>query len=140
MHTGVQKKNVSRANGRPAQRVGEEIFPARLCFVLERNGENMREKEQMYGFEMIHMEDIEDILKRERCMIIDLRGSESFRKNHYDGAKNFPFAYFDEWKNEIPEHISLILYCEHGNQSMLAARKLRNRRGNIYTVMGGYKG
>ena len=30
MHTGVQRKNVSRADGRPAQRVGEETFPNRL--------------------------------------------------------------------------------------------------------------
>ncbi len=30
MHTGVQKKNVSRADGCPAQRAGEEIFPTRF--------------------------------------------------------------------------------------------------------------
>ena len=33
----------------------------------------MMEKEQMYGFEMIHMKDIQDIMKRERCMVVDLR-------------------------------------------------------------------
>lgn len=100
----------------------------------------MMEKEQMYGFEMIHMEDIQDIMKREKCMVVDLRDKESFRKDHFAGAKNFPFFYFEEWKNEIPQNVSLILYCEHGNQSMLAARKLRRRRGKIYTVMGGYRG
>lgn len=100
----------------------------------------MKEKEQMYGFEMIHMEDIQEITKRERCMIVDLRGKESYQESHLDGAKNFPFAFFEEWKNEIPQNVSLILYCEHGNQSMLAARKLRRRRGKIYTVMGGYRG
>ena len=82
----------------------------------------MMEKEQMYGFEMIHMKDIQDIMKRERCMVVDLRDND-----------------FEEWKNEIPQNVSLILYCEHGNQSMLAARKLRRRRGKIYTVMGGYR-
>jgi len=100
----------------------------------------MREKNQMYGFEMIHTKDIPDILRNERCMIVDLRNSEAFGKNHMKGAKNFPFEFFDEWKNEIPQNVSLILYCEHGNQSMLAARKLRMRKGKIYTVMGGYNG
>ncbi len=32
MHTGVQRKKVSRADGRPAQRVGEETFPTRFVF------------------------------------------------------------------------------------------------------------
>ena len=31
----------------------------------------MMEKEQMYGFEMIHMKDIQDIMKRERCMVVE---------------------------------------------------------------------
>ena len=56
----------------------------------------MMEKEQMYGFEMIHMKDIQDIMKRERCMVVDLRDNESFRKDHFAGAKNFPFFYFEE--------------------------------------------
>lgn len=98
----------------------------------------MKEKEQMYGFDMIRMEDISKIEKRERTLIIDLRSEESYREGHMKNARNFPYEYIEEWQHEIPERVSIILYCEHGNQSMLAARKLRGRNGNIYTVMGGY--
>lgn len=93
-----------------------------------------------YGFEMIRRDEIEKITKREKTLIIDLRSAEKFREGHLQNARNFPFEYIEEWKSELPEYISVILYCEHGNQSLLAARKLRGRNGNIYTMTGGYQG
>lgn len=97
--------------------------------------------EQMpyYGFEMIHAEDVAGILQREQALLVDLRSEEKFQKGHMKHAKNFPFAYIREWKDEMPEKISLIFYCEYGNQSLLAARKLRKRKGPVYTVLGGYQ-
>lgn len=96
-------------------------------------------KEQTYGFEMIHIEEIEEIRKRERTMLIDLRDERSYREGHIKNARNFPLAYIEDWRKTIPDRISLILYCEHGNQSLLAARKLRGRKGALYTVTGGYQ-
>ena len=98
------------------------------------------EQKNIYGFEMIQKKDIAKILRNGRVWIIDLRTPEKYREAHYPAARNFPFAYIDTWKNEIPENISLILYCEHGNQSLLAARKLSSRKGKVYTVTGGYEG
>ena len=40
------------------------------------------EKMQVYGFEMIRIEDISEIVKRERTLLIDLRSEESYRKGH----------------------------------------------------------
>lgn len=97
------------------------------------------EKEQTYGFEMIHIEEIEEIRKKERAMLIDLRDERSFLEGHIGNARNYPIAYIEDWKKRIPDRISLILYCEHGNQSLLAARKLRGRGGSLYTVIGGYQ-
>ena len=97
------------------------------------------EKTQTYGFEMIQIEEIEEIRKRERTMLIDLRDENSYREGHIKNARNFPITYIEDWKKSIPERIGLILYCEHGNQSLLAARKLRERKGKVYTVTGGYQ-
>ncbi len=97
------------------------------------------ERAHVYGFEMIRTEDIKKIAERERALLIDLRSEESYRKGHIGNAKNFPLEYIEEWRREIPDKISLILYCEHGNQSLLAARKLRGRKGAVYTVIGGYQ-
>lgn len=97
------------------------------------------ENAHTYGFDMIHMEDIPKIEKQERTLLIDLRSAESYRRGHLKNARNFPFEYIDDWREELPDKISLILYCEHGNLSMLAARKLKGRRGPIYTLLGGYQ-
>ena len=59
-----------------------------------------------------------------------------FRSGH---SRNVPFELMGEWIDALPQRVSLILYCEHGNQSLLAARKLRGRRGTIYTLSGGYQ-
>ncbi len=97
------------------------------------------EKEQIYGFGMVRVEEMEEILNRGRVWLIDLRNEESYRKGHIRNARNYPFFYIEEWKKEIPDGVGLLLYCEHGNQSLLAARKLRGRRGFLYTLIGGYQ-
>lgn len=97
------------------------------------------ERASVYGFEMIRIEDIDRIARRERVLLIDLRSENAYRKGHMKSARNFPFEYIEEWRREIPDKVSLILYCEHGNQSLLAARKLKERKGTVYTVIGGYQ-
>ena len=97
------------------------------------------DRASVYGFEMIHTEEIHKILTREKALLIDLRDEESYSQGHMKFARNFPLGYIEEWSREIPECVSLILYCEHGNQSLLAARKLRERKGAVYTVIGGYQ-
>lgn len=97
------------------------------------------ERAKIYGFEMIQAADILETMRREQALLIDLRDGESYSEGHIKYARNFPFPYIEEWSGEIPGRISLILYCEHGNQSLLAARKLRGRKGPVYTVVGGYQ-
>ena len=96
-------------------------------------------KESVYGFEMITVEEMEQMAKKKKAWLIDLRSEENFREGHIKNARNYPIAYIEEWKDRIPKGVHLILYCEHGNQSLLAARKLRGRRGTVYTLTGGYQ-
>lgn len=90
-----------------------------------------------YGFEIINQEEMTYILGEKQVLVIDLREPEEYKKKHIKGAKNFPFSLLDEWRGELPDKIDIILYCEHGNQSMLAARRLVGRQGMIYTLKGG---
>lgn len=97
------------------------------------------EKESVYGFEMITAEELEQTAKKKKAWLIDLRSEESFKEEHIRHARNYPIAYIEDWKDKIPAGVPVILYCEHGNQSLLAARKLRGRRGTVYTLTGGYQ-
>lgn len=98
----------------------------------------MENQEEIYGFQRIHLENAEEIMRREKAWLIDIRDEQSYREGHMKKARNLPFEYIDDWSKRLPERVSVILYCEHGNQSMLAARRLRGRKGKIYTIIGGY--
>ena len=97
------------------------------------------DRADVYGFEMIHTKNIEELRNQTRAWLIDLRDEESYRRGHIKNARNLPYEYIGNWSREIPDGISLILYCEHGNQSLLAARRLKERKGAVYTVIGGYQ-
>ena len=64
-----------------------------------------------YGFEMIAADEIQEIIHKERTMLIDLRSVEYYQNGHIENARNFPYEYIGEWQREIPSVISLILYC-----------------------------
>lgn len=101
--------------------------------------EQISGRKQIYGFAMITAEEISEIEQSGRTWILDLREKESFEEGHLPHAIHAPYEQMEYWKRHIPEYGNVILYCEHGNLSLLAARKLRGRKGNIYTLRGGYQ-
>ena len=90
-----------------------------------------------YGFEIIHMKELEKLMKEERVYLIDLRDKEKYNAFHLQGAKNFSLESIESWKKSIPQNVNIVLYCEHGNKSLIAAKQLRGRTGKIYTIFGG---
>lgn len=113
-------------------------FLLRLMFRTGK-GELQMEQAQVYGFSMIHMDKIAEVMRREKALLVDLRSEESYRGGHMNQARNFPYSNIGQWSRELPDKVSLILYCEHGNLSLMAARKLKGRKGAVYTVIGGYQ-
>lgn len=94
---------------------------------------------KVYGFQMVHTDEMMEILKKEHVLLVDLRDENSYRKGHIRHAKNLPFEQISQWEKEIPERVNLALYCRYGNLSLLAARRLRGRKGAVYTLIGGYE-
>ena len=43
-----------------------------------------------YGFEMIAADEIQEIIHKERTMLIDLRSVEYYQNGHIENARNFP--------------------------------------------------
>lgn len=95
------------------------------------------ETNMKYGFEIIRLEELGQLMKEERVILIDLRDREKYEKYHLNGARNYALNNIDEWSRKIPDGISIVLYCEHGNKSLLAAKRMRGRKGKIYTIFGG---
>lgn len=89
------------------------------------------------AFYTIHPREIEDLLYRRRAMLIDVREPEEYREDHYRNARNLPYDQIDIWMYRLPKCRPLILYCDYGSTSLMAARKLSKEGYEVYTVVGG---
>lgn len=87
-------------------------------------------------FHMIQPEQIEHIRKTRGALIIDVREPEEYRQSHFPGAGNVPYEELEQRMGRIPRR-PLILYCDYGSTSLLAARRLGAAGYEIYAVAGG---
>lgn len=88
---------------------------------------------------MIGVGDLDELLLRNDIFIVDLRDADAFRKYHLKQAKNYPYENMDLWEKELLSHPKLLLYCERGSESLMAARRLNRRTNEVYTLIGGVK-
>lgn len=88
-------------------------------------------------FQTIGEQDLWRMLRRNDVYVIDLRSNEAFRRFHIRGAKNLPYDEMAVWKNRLPRNRKLILYCERGSTSMMAAKRLWELGYEVYTLVGG---
>lgn len=73
------------------------------------------------------------------CIFIDLRSPEEYREGHLKGAVNIPYEELDAEKKKLRGYRQIFLYCERGNQSLLAARDLRKEGFPVVNIWGGIK-
>jgi rhodanese-related sulfurtransferase len=93
--------------------------------------------------ETISARDIDKYINMDNFLFVDLREKEDYVKGHIIGAINVDY---DELMNQnisLPNNKTIILYCDRGGLSLMAAKKLRNMEYHIISVIGGihaYKG
>jgi len=91
------------------------------------------------SFETIKANDVVNYIGRPDVLIIDLRNKEEYLKGHIPSAVNIPY---DNLKNEIfalNRKKLLILYCDRGNISLMAARDLMKYGCRIKSMYGGIR-
>ena len=93
------------------------------------------------SFSIIPIRELDDRMRQPRTILIDLRDEEDYQRDHIPGAENIPY---EQWKLEMDSgkyqsDMTIIFYCDRGNQSMYAAREM-NRRGYFaISIAGGYR-
>ncbi len=75
--------------------------------------------------------------RRRDVYLVDIRDPEDYQEFHVDGAHNLPYDEIGRWRNTLPKNKKIILYCEHGSTSMMAAKQLVRMGYEIYTLVGG---
>lgn len=86
---------------------------------------------------MISAGELDNIMNNENYVVVDVRDTKEFYKKHICGAVNIPLNRIrqtDFDKNKI-----IVLYCEHGGNSMIAARELARRGFHVRTLVGGMR-
>lgn len=73
------------------------------------------------------------------CRVIDLRNSEMYQAGHIAGAYNIPFEKLEEACQKLTRENRYILYCQHGNISMKAAKIMDEQGFDVLTLIGGYR-
>ena len=91
----------------------------------------------MIGIETFSAHDLDDYYGDENVMIIDLRDREEYEMSHFEGAVNIPYEDLDLC-DDLPAHKTLVLYCDRGSASLLAARELMQRGFRVKSVVGGF--
>lgn len=89
------------------------------------------------AYYMIHPREMDAILRSKHAMVIDVREREEFLEYHYENARNLPYDQIDNWIRRLPKNRAVIVYCDYGSTSLMAARSLSREGYEVYTVVGG---
>lgn len=92
------------------------------------------------AFETISPNEMIQYMGKRGTLIIDLRDEDVFQKEHILGAINIPYEILEQRIRELTGYKNIILYCERGNISLLAARQLEKEGLDVKTLYGGIHG
>jgi hydroxyacylglutathione hydrolase len=77
-------------------------------------------------------------LGAEAVTVIDVRGRAEWETGHLPGVANIPLGLLLDRVDEIPARGPIVLHCETGSRSAIAASLLEaQRRGNVANLEGG---
>lgn len=96
----------------------------------------------MFNLETISPKMLDYYVDNKKAFIIDLRSEEEFVKGHIRNAHRITYT-GGRFPYKPPKEYELILYCERGSLSLIAAKELVREGYRVRSVIGGihaYKG
>lgn len=91
------------------------------------------------SFDTIRTDEIVKYVGNPNALIIDLRDQNEYDRGHIPGAINIPYEDLTNHSKQLQRRLLLILYCDRGNISLLAARDLMKDGYNIKSLYGGIR-
>ncbi len=71
------------------------------------------------------------------AVLVDVRTGLEFGKAHAEGARNIPLELVARRAAELPAGAEVVVICQSGHRSALAARSLAKRGYSVSSVLGG---
>lgn len=92
------------------------------------------------NFEMISPRELKESKIKNDIILVDLRETEEYQYKHIQDAINIPYEELDENLYKLPRNREIVLYCERGGVSFMAAKQLSARGFWVKTLIGGIQG
>src|SRR5260221_718361 len=70
--------------------------------VVQENGDGVRR---------IKPEEVRELLKQDKAVLVDVRGASSYKAGHIKGAVNIPYSEIADRVKELPPDKMIITYC-----------------------------
>ena len=85
--------------------------------------------------------DLAERMRKGDTTVLDVRGRAEWDAGHLFGARNVPVGYLVEQLDEIPRGHTVVVHCQSGARSAIAASLLRARGlHNVVNLTGGFAG
>jgi rhodanese-related sulfurtransferase len=82
----------------------------------------------------------EQLASGQRPVVLDVRSENEWSAGHIDGSQNLPLNHLRERLGEIPGDKPVVVHCEGGYRSAIAASILaQSQRHDILDLVGGFK-
>ena len=82
---------------------------------------------------------LSESLRNEDTLVIDVRGRTEWDAGHVAGARNIPLGYLAERVADLPKTTPIIVHCQSGARSAIAASVLETSGfGTVANVTGGF--
>jgi len=75
---------------------------AARAFVVQENGDGVRR---------IKPEEVRELLKQDKAVLVDVRGVSSYKAGHVKGALNIPYSEIADRVKELPPDKMIVTYC-----------------------------
>lgn len=92
----------------------------------------------MFNLETISPKMLDYYVDNKKAFIIDLRSAQEYSGGHIRGAVSVPYD-GGRFAFRPPKNKEIILYCERGSHSLMAARELVRDGYRVRSVIGGIR-
>lgn len=91
----------------------------------------------MKRFENIAVDEFHQIIGNDNYWIIDIRDKEQFQEKHVKNAISIPLENIEHGYFWLSPQKEVIVYCERGGSSVIAARILQQKGYKVKMLVGG---
>jgi len=92
----------------------------------------------MFGYENVEPLQLQELLRSEEILLIDVRTPTESARGGIPGARNIPLHLLPLRKEELSDDRTVVFYCQSGNRSAQACAFMTGQgRRKVFNLQGG---